>query len=286
MKRHGGVGVCAHASPRRQTCLQDGWEGAGRAFRAALKKKGADSDAEDEEDAHALPELFEGQVFSAVVAAVREGKTSPPKRFSEDTLLAAMETAGQEEMPEDAERKGLGTPATRAGIIEKLVRTGFVERKKKLLIPTGKGENLIAILPEEIKSPLLTAEWEQKLKLVERAELTDAAFMDGIAALTQGFVAAHAAPIAEYASLFAAPPKGDVVGNAPAVHRMSPRAASGFSAPAALAGLRLWKDNGSGRRRAKRWIKRLRPRSCPGARFFSDLKSSRTGKDLRRSPFC
>ena len=101
------------------------------------------------------------------------------------------------------ERKGLGTPATRAGIIEKLVKTGFVERKKKLLIPTNKGTNLIAVLPEEVKSPLLTAEWEQKLKLIERGELAEAVFMEGVAALIQGIVTAHTAPLSQYASLFA-----------------------------------------------------------------------------------
>lgn len=262
-----------------KTILHEGWKALDTSYRDALKKKGADSDAEDEEDAHALPELFEGQVFSAVVAAVREGKTSPPKRFTEDTLLAAMETAGQEEMPEDAERKGLGTPATRAGIIEKLVRTGFVERKKKLLIPTGKGENLIAILPEEIKSPLLTAEWEQKLKLVERSELADTAFMEGIAALTQGFVAAHAAPLAEYASLFAAPPKGAVVGKCPRCGADVTESSKGFFCASRACRFALWKDNRFWQAKGKKMDKTIATALLSEGRvFFSDLKSSRTGK--------
>ena len=104
-----------------------------------------------------------------MAAGVREGKTSPPKHYTEDSLLAAMETAGAADAPEDAERKGLGTPATRAATLEKLVTTGFVQRKKKQLIPTEKGTNRITVLPDNIKSPLLTAEWESRLKQVSAA---------------------------------------------------------------------------------------------------------------------
>ena len=100
------------------------------------------------------------------------------KRVSEDTLLSAMETAGAEDMPEDAERKGLGTPATCAATLEKLVSAGFVQRKKKQLIPTEKGRKLIAVLPDNIKSPILTAEWESMLKQVEHGELSATSFMD------------------------------------------------------------------------------------------------------------
>ena len=104
-----------------------------------------------------------------------------------------MECAGAGDMPEDAERKGLGTPATRAGIIEKLVKTGFVERKQRALLPTQKGHNLIAVLPELVKSPALTAEWEQKLKQVERGELDSADFMAGITQLTAELVGQYGA---------------------------------------------------------------------------------------------
>ena len=135
--------------------LSDGWKAADTAFRATLKNK---PDEESEEDDAALPKLSKGQVFPSVTASVKEGKTSPPRRYTEDTLLSAMETAGAEDMPDDAERKGLGTPATRAATIEKLIKSGFVERQKKNLIPTQKGINLIAVLPDSVKSPLLTAE--------------------------------------------------------------------------------------------------------------------------------
>ena len=110
----------------------------------------------------------QGQTFEGVEAAVTEHFTSPPKPYTEDTLLSAMENAGKEDIPDEAERKGLGTPATRAAIIEKLVAAGFVERKGKNLIPTKAGINLVTILPEPLTSPMLTAEWEQKLTEVAK----------------------------------------------------------------------------------------------------------------------
>ena len=132
----------------------------------------------------ALPELSEGQMLSVSSCEVKEGKTTPPKHFTEDTLLSAMETAGKEDMPEDAERRGLGTPATRAAVIEKLVATGFAERRKAKksvrLVPTEAGVSLITVLPEQLQSPLLTAEWEHRLKEIECGELGADEFLDGI----------------------------------------------------------------------------------------------------------
>ena len=134
-----------------------------------------------------LPTLGTGQVLPVQWASVKEAKTTPPRRYTEDTLLAALENAGAKEMPDDAERKGLGTPATRASIIEKLIDAGFVERKKAqkvvALVPTDFGKNLIAILPEELKSPSLTAEWEHRLKEVERGERTAEDFIAGIVSM-------------------------------------------------------------------------------------------------------
>ena len=148
--------------------------------------------AEQEQKDKALPELSEGQVIKPVGASVKEGKTSPPKHFTEDTILAAMETAGAKDMPEDAERKGLGTPATRAAILEKLVSTGFVERQKSKktvsLIPAHSGVSLITVLPEQLQSPLLTAEWENKLKQIERGELSPDDFMNAITAMVDELV--------------------------------------------------------------------------------------------------
>ena len=115
-----------------------------------------------------------------------------PKHFTEDTLLSAMETAGADEMPEDVERKGLGTPATRAGIIEKLVRIGFLERKgdkkTKHLIPTHKGTALVTVMPEQIQSPSMTADWEEKLLLIEKGEYASEDFMDEIKDVIAGLI--------------------------------------------------------------------------------------------------
>lgn len=131
-----------------------------------------------------LPELKEGQTLLADEITVAEGKTTPPKRYTEDTLLAVMETAGVKDMPNDAERKGLGTPATRAAILEKLIANGFIERKKMkktaYLTPTHTGISLITVLPEQLQSPLLTAEWENQLKKVERGELSSDDFIENI----------------------------------------------------------------------------------------------------------
>ena len=139
--------------------LSQGWRAIQELFRSSLKEKPEDEDAEG-----VLPALTEGQVFEPVSASVTEHFTSPPKPYTEDTLLSAMENAGKEDMPDEAERKGLGTPATRAAIIEKLVSGGFVERKGKNLIPTKAGVNLVTVLPELLISPKLTADWEQRFE--------------------------------------------------------------------------------------------------------------------------
>ena len=140
-----------------------------------------------------LPEgLHAGQRLPIENGGVREGRTKPPARYTEGTLLRAMETAGNEEMPEEAERKGIGTTATRASIIEKLIKGNFIERKASkntmLLIPTEKGVFLISAVPESLKSPSLTAEWEQKLLLIEKKELGTEAFMNEIAEMTERII--------------------------------------------------------------------------------------------------
>lgn len=139
-----------------------------------------------------LPELLTGEGLSVHAAEVREGKTTPPKHYTEDTLLHAMETASADEMPEEAERKGLGTPATRAGTIEKLVRIGFLERKgdkkTKYLIPTHKGTALVTVMPEQIQSPSMTADWEEKLLMIERQEYDSDGFMQEIKQVISGLV--------------------------------------------------------------------------------------------------
>lgn len=238
--------------------LHDGWRAVDHIFRAGLKNKPEDEDSEDDKalpDGGRLSEIAEGQAFESVRASVKEGFTSPPKSFTEDTLLKAMEAAGAEDMlagglrPEDAERKGLGTPATRAGIIEKLVKIGFIERRKKQLIPTEKGVSLITVLPETVKSPKLTAEWEEQLLRIQHGEADSGAFMAGIAELTGGLVKDNAAPVPEYLSLFARPAVGDVIGVCPrcgrAVHERKKDGTRllGYFCEDRACGFALWRDN-------------------------------------------
>ena len=163
--------------------LSQGWRAIQEAFRSSLKDK-----LEDENAKGVLPALTEGQIFEPVTASVTEHFTSPPKPYTEDTLLSAMENAGKEDMPEEAERKGLGTPATRAAIIEKLVSGGFVERKGKNLIPTKAGVNLVTVLPELLTSPKLTADWEQQLNEVAKGQASPDDFMTGIVAMATELV--------------------------------------------------------------------------------------------------
>ena len=167
-------------SAKGKTEIAAGWTALEQAFHATLKQK-----PKQAEPSPPLPALTEGQKLTAEGASVKEGATSPPAHFTEDTLLSAMEHASAEDFAklEDVERKGLGTPATRAGVIEKLVRSGFVERKKKQLLPTEKGTELIKVMPDALKSARLTAEWEERLGAVERGELSPEDFMAGISAM-------------------------------------------------------------------------------------------------------
>ena len=168
-----------------KTVVQDGWKGIELRFKATLKSK------EKEEPEPVLPEVTEGDILQNVVSSVSEHFTSPPKAFTEDTLLSAMESAGNEAFDDETEKKGLGTPATRAGIIEKLVKGGFAERKGKSLIPTKDGLNLVCVLPEQITSPAMTAEWENTLMQIERGNADADAFLSGIAAMTSELVKAY-----------------------------------------------------------------------------------------------
>ena len=222
--------------------LQTGWKEVERLHRMGLKQ--SKTEEKESEDA-ALPPLQESQTFEKVSAGVREGKTSPPKHYTEDSLLAAMETAGAGDMPEDAERKGLGTPATRAATLEKLVSAGFVQRKKKQLIPTEKGTNLILVLPDNIKSPMLTAEWESMLKQVERGGVPAKDFMDGIADMIRALVREHAAPEERFAGLFPdAKENGrEAVGTCPRCGGTVYGGKKGFFCDNRDCSFALWKEN-------------------------------------------
>ncbi len=158
-----------------KSVIRNGWKDFEAAFRHSYKT----SDDKEKEEKK-LPELSDGMVFEGVQTKVSEHFTQPPKHFTEDSLLSAMERAGAEDIGADAERKGLGTPATRADVIEKLVKDGFVKREKKQMIPTEDGVKLITILPDVVKSPKLTADWENALTLVAKGEYSMQEFMDGI----------------------------------------------------------------------------------------------------------
>ena len=166
-------GYLFHASGK--TVISDGYKKYEKMLSDRFKVR---PNPEDEEDV--LSQFREGQTFRDVNPKVVEGFTQPPKPFTEDTLLKYMETAGASEMDDEVERKGLGTPATRADIIEKLVHDGFVKRDKKKLVPTDDGMKLIAILPDVVKSPQMTADWENALVLVSKGEMSADAFMKGI----------------------------------------------------------------------------------------------------------
>ena len=168
-----------------KTVVQDGWKSVERCFKETLKSK------EKDEPERSLPTLNENDIFSSVSASVTEHYTSPPKPYTEDSLLSAMETAGNAEFDDDTEKKGLGTPATRAGIIEKLVKGGFVERKGKSLVPTKDGNNLVCVLPEQITSPSMTAEWENTLMQIERGNADADKFLSGIVGMTSELVKAY-----------------------------------------------------------------------------------------------
>ena len=174
-----------------KTVLAEGWKGFERRFMATLKKK-ADTE-DDEENALSLdvPPFAEGQTFDNPQAAVTEHFTTPPKPHNEASLLSAMERAGNEETDPDAERRGLGTPATRAAIIEKLVKGGFVERKGKQLIPTKSGIELVCVLPEVLTSPQLTADWENNLTQIAKGNADPVSFMTGIETMTRELVSTY-----------------------------------------------------------------------------------------------
>ena len=159
-----------------------GWKSIEEAFRAHYKT--ADKEKEEPD----LPELKEGQILNDMSAKVTESFTQPPKHYTEDSLLSAMERAGNEDMTEDVERKGLGTPATRADIIEKLVHDGYVKRDKKNLIPTEDGMRLITVLPDVVKSAKLTADWENALAKIAKGEIPSKDFMEGIRKMVQELV--------------------------------------------------------------------------------------------------
>ena len=252
-----------------------GWKTIEKAYRNTLKSVPA-----EETDAQELPPLNDQMTFLPVTTSVHEGKTAPPKSYTEATLLSAMENAGAEELPDDAEHKGLGTPATRAGIIEKLVKTGQIERKQSkkgyILLPTQKGISLITVLPEELQSPLLTAEWEQQLKQIEKSELEPALFLQEITEMVRGLVqSCH--PVPESSVLFAEETKS--IGVCPRCGSMVVERSKGFLCSNRACRFALWRQNPFFAAKKKELTAAIASALLKeGRAFVKGLHSPKTGK--------
>ncbi len=215
--------------------IDEGWKA------IAPSKK---SDKDEDNDQEISVGINDGEKLKINSKECKEGKTSAPKSFTEDTLLSAMEKAGAKDTPEDAERKGLGTPATRAGIIEKLVRVGFIERKgekkTKYLIPTHKGESLITVVPESLQSPSMTSDWEQKLYLIERDQYGSKQFMDEInefiCELVENYEIVEGAEVLMH-------PAYEPIGRCPCCQSDVTEKSKGFFCSNKDCKFALWKDN-------------------------------------------
>ena len=229
--------------------ISEGWREIDRIFRTSLKEKPADGDG------GTLPDFTEGQTFDGAEVSVTEHFTQPPKPYTEDTLLSAMENAGKDDIPDEAERKGLGTPATRAAIIEKLVAAGFVERKGKSLIPTKAGINLVTILPEPLTSPMLTAEWEQKLTEIAKGGADPDTFMDGIRTMVQEIVSTYSCISEDGKKLFA--PEKEVIGTCLRCGQPVYEGKKNFACSDRSCGFVLWKNDRFWTSRKKELTKKM-----------------------------
>jgi DNA topoisomerase-3 len=213
--------------------LSEGWKNIERLFHSYI---GGNSDNEDK----TVADIAEGHIINAT-ASINEGYTSPPKAYTEDTLLSAMETAGAKETADEAERKGLGTPATRAGIIEKLVQTGFIERKGKNLIPTRDGISLASILPEVLTSPLLTSEWENHLAEIADGNYSDAEFMAGIENLVADLIKTYSFIADDKKDIFNTP--REVIGSCPRCGADVYESKNNFCCSNKECGFVMWKND-------------------------------------------
>ncbi len=235
--------VCAgqEFTAKGKTIKSPGWRALEDSYRTGLKNA---PEPEGGPEERTLPELLGGQSLPVSNASVKEGKTSPPKHFTEDTLLSAMENAGKEDMPDTAERKGLGTPATRAGILEKLASTGFLERKKSKktvqLLPSHDARSLITVLPEQLQSPLLTAEWEYRLGEIERGELSPEEFLSGICAMLRELVATF--QVVKGTEYLFSPPR-EAVGRCPRCGGSVTEGKKGFFCENQECRFAIWKDS-------------------------------------------
>ena len=276
-----------------KTVLDKGWKAVERAVFGDTAEKG-------EENLEVLTEVQDKETLPILDAQLKEGKTSPPKHFTEDTLLAAMESAGAEtkvncpngaregglgRMPEEAERRGIGTPATRAATIEKLAQKGFLSRegsgKTKHLIPTEKGCGLIAAMPEQLKSPAMTAAWEKKLLEIERNNYTPEQFMEEIESMMKNLVSQYAdTPNAPAKAASGAP----VVGTCPHCGSDVAEREKGWFCTSRECRFVIWKDNAFFTRLGKRPTRQVVDKLLRDGRArLKDCKSQRTGKTYNAS---
>lgn len=275
--------LCAVSEPFRYAETVAVLDCAGHIFTVKGRETLADgwkAYTENEQNDKVLPELKENREYSVQSVSLKEGTTTTPAHFTEDSLLHAMETAGKEEMPEDAERKGLGTPATRAAILEKLIRNGFVERKKSKksvnLIPTHAAFSIITVLPEQLKSPLLTAEWEYCLKQIEHGKLNADEFLSDIAEmlsdLTKNYHAVQGAEV-----LF--PSGRDVIGRCPRCGSEVTESKKGFFCENTQCRFGMWRDNKFWKSKHVTLTKAQASEMLQGKRVhMKDLYSEKTGR--------
>ena len=261
-----------------KTVLDEGWKAVERAVLGNTAEK-------DKEKLELLPEVQGQETLPILDAQLKEGKTSPPKHFTEDTLLSAMETAGKEDLPEEAEHRGIGTPATRAGIIEKLVKKGFLTRegsgKTKNLIPTEKGRALIAVMPEEIQSPAMTADWEQQLLQIERGELEPETFMNEIEQMVASLVETSEAVKGAKTLM---KNNGKIVGVCPHCGAEVAEREKGWFCTNRECRFVIWKDNAFFKRLGKHVSAKLVDKLLRDGRArLKDCKSQRTGKTYNAS---
>lgn len=251
-----------------RTVLELGWK--------ALTETNKDSKEENQK----LPVLVAGDVAVVNAANIKEGKTSPPKSFTEDTLLQAMENATADEMPKEAERKGIGTPATRAGIIEKLVLKGYLKRKgnsrTKSLVPTDKGVALITVMPEQIQSPTMTADWEEKLLKIEQKEYPSEAFMNEIETMVQELVKNY--EVVKGAEVIM-PKNYTVIGYCPHCKSEVVEREKGWFCSNRQCRFVLWKDNAFFHHIGKKLTEYIVDKLLRDGRVkLKDCKSKKTGK--------
>ena len=265
---------------RGKTAVQMGFKDVEKAFRShCVKTEKEDSDRQLE-----IPYGYQKgmQIFN-VKAETSIHYTSPPKSFNEDTLLAAMETAGNKEFDEKTEKKGLGTPATRASTIEKLVASGYAQRKGKQIIPTAEGRELIRIMPENLKSAGLTAEWENRLLLMERGELNGEQFMDDIVAMLKEILNGCRKIPEEERNRFQT--AKELIGKCPVCGSDIFEGKRNFYCSNRQCDFALWKDNrfleGMEKKLDKKMAKELLDKACTHVKgLYSKKKDARFDADL------